>query len=93
MISIEDCIAMCGLSPTEVEAVAEHEHIPEVAASALASYLLRRAGGADEIRAMLVDDIRTALAENRLRHASELFMALRHFLAEHPEAAAKVAAE
>jgi hypothetical protein len=40
MISLEDCISMCGLDENEVAAIAEHEHIPEIAAAALASYLL-----------------------------------------------------
>ena len=36
MISIEDCIAMCGLTEQEVMAIAEHEHVPEIAAAAMA---------------------------------------------------------
>ena len=86
MISLEDCIAMCGLDAEEIEAIAEHEHVPEVAAAALGSYLLHKSGGEAEIRKMLVDDIRTALASNRLKHATELLMALRHFMNEHPDA-------
>jgi hypothetical protein len=31
---------MCGFTEEEVLAIAEHEHLPEVAASALARYLL-----------------------------------------------------
>ena len=38
MITIEDCIAMCGLTQDEVLAIAEHEHIPEIAAAALGQY-------------------------------------------------------
>ena len=34
MITLEDCIAMCGLTEQEVLAIAEHEHIPEIAAAA-----------------------------------------------------------
>ncbi len=88
MISLDDCIAMCGLDASEIDAIAEHEHVPEIAAAALASYLLHKAGGEREIRRMLVDDIRAALDKKRMRHASELFMALRHFLNEHPAACA-----
>lgn len=82
MISIEDCIAMCGLDRKEIAAIAEHEHIPEVAASALANYLLHHEGGETEIRKMMTDDVRAAIGEGRLQHASELFMALREFLEE-----------
>lgn len=86
MISKEDCIGMCGLEAEEVAAIAEHEHIPDIAAAAFANYLLHVAGGPERIRVMMVDDIRKALDEGRLDHASELFMALRHFLDQHPEA-------
>ena len=46
MITLEDCIAMCGLTEQEVSAIAEHEHIPEIAAAALAQYLLGQERGA-----------------------------------------------
>jgi hypothetical protein len=84
MISLADCIAMCGLTEDEVLAIAEHEHIPEIAAAALGQYLLGRERGPEAIRDMIRDDIRQALARDDRRHARELFMALRHFLSEHP---------
>ncbi len=86
MISLEDCVALCGLDKDEVDAISEHEHIPEVAATALANYLLHQAGGATRIRTMMIEDIHTALDESRVDHAAELFMALRHFLEHHAEA-------
>jgi hypothetical protein len=89
MITLEDCIAMCGLTEAEILAIAEHEHIPEMAAAALAQYLLGQDHGCERIRDMLRDDIRAALARGDRRHARQLFMALRHFLSEHPEAAVR----
>ena len=86
MISLEDCIGMCGLDENEVAAIAEHEHIPEIAAAALASYLLNKPHGGEAIRTMIIDDIRKALDEGHIKHAAELFMALRHFLEQHPDA-------
>ena len=88
MISLEDCIALCDLSEAEILAIAEHEHIPEIAAVALADYLLHQEHGAQKIRDMLLDDIRAALNHHDRQHARKLFMALRHFLSTHPEAAA-----
>lgn len=88
MISKEDCIAFSGLDEEEVAAICEHEHIPEIAAAAMANYMLHQPHGGEAIRGMIVDDIRKALDEGRINHASELFMALRHFLSEHPEARA-----
>ena len=86
MITLEDCLAMCDLTEAEVLAIAEHEHIPEIAATALGHYLLCQDHGTETIRDMLRDDIRAALARNDRDHARELFMALRHFLSTHPEA-------
>ena len=43
-ITLEDCIALCGLEESEVAAIAEHEHIPEISAAALAQCLLGPAG-------------------------------------------------
>ena len=85
MITLADCLAMCGLSEDEVLAIAEHEHIPEIAAAALGQYLLNQAQGPGKIRDMIRDDIRSAVARNDRAHARELFMALRHFLSEHPQ--------
>jgi hypothetical protein len=48
MISVEDCIAFSGLSEDEVAAIGEHEHIPTIAASALADYLLRQPHGGEK---------------------------------------------
>jgi hypothetical protein len=42
MITLEDRIGLCGLTEEEVLAVAEHEHLPQVAATAFAQYLLSR---------------------------------------------------
>lgn len=45
MITLEDCVALCGLTEEEVLAIAEHEHLPEIAAAALASYLVHEEHG------------------------------------------------
>ena len=85
MITLDDCVGMCGLGAAEIAAISEHEHVPEIAAAALASYLLHRAGGADRIREMLIDDVRVAVRAGRISHAAELLSCLRHFLEQHPE--------
>ena len=85
MISIEDCIALCGLDEEQVLAIAEHEHIPEIAAAALADYLLHKKRGPEMIREMIIDDIHVALKNQNLKHSHELLMALRHFLKQFPE--------
>jgi hypothetical protein len=86
MISLEDCIAMCGLDPDEVAAVAEHEHVPEIVATEIAYDLLHKPGGVDAIRRLIVDDFRAALAAGDRLHAASLLLTLRHFLHDHPDA-------
>ena len=55
MITLEDCISLCGLTEEQVLAIAEHEHLPEIAATALAQYLLHQQHGTEKIRDMIVD--------------------------------------
>ena len=86
MISLQDCIALCGLTEKEVLAIAEHEHVPEIAAASIGRYLLKEPMGAQKIRDMMRDDIHDALSRGDREHASELLMVLRHFVATHPEA-------
>ena len=85
MITVEDCVAMSGLSKAEVEAIAEHEHLGEAQAVALGHYLLHRVHGPEKIRAMIEDDIRTAMKHGATAHAGVLLRALRQFLHDFPE--------
>lgn len=85
MISKEDCIAFSGLTPEEVEAIAEHEHCGDIAAAVLGRYMLERPGGCDRICGMIIEDIRIAMHRHDTHHAKELFCALRQLLADHPE--------
>ena len=79
MITFEDCAAFCGLTCEEIAAVAEHEHIPEVSAAALAQYMLDQPHGSERLRDMIIDDISRA-------HSRMLLHVLHHFLKAHPEA-------
>jgi hypothetical protein len=85
MITLEDCIGLCGLTEEEVLAVAEHEHLPEVVATALAQYLLSREHGSEDIRDMIVEDIRQAQWSGNKEHVLTLLNVLHHFLLTHPE--------
>lgn len=85
MISLEDCIALCGLTEAEVAAIAEHEHVPEVAAAILGQYLLHQKHGAEKIKQMIVDDVRTSLNHGDVAHAAKLTWALRHFLSSNAQ--------
>ncbi len=82
-ITLQDCIALCGLEEDEVAGIAEHEQIPEIAAAALATELLHQPGGVTRIRDMLVDDFRAAVKRGDKEHARALLATLRKFASEH----------
>ena len=87
MITLEDCVGLCGLTEEEVLAIAEHEHLPEIAATALAAYLLSQKHGSEKVLDMIVDDIREAqLIRGDKEHVLTLLHVLHHFLKTHPEA-------
>ena len=86
MITLEDCLGLCGLTEEEVLAIAEHEHLPEIAATALAQYVLSQEHGSERIRDMIVDDIRQGQRGDDREHVLTLLHVLHHFLKTHPEA-------
>jgi hypothetical protein len=87
MITLEDCVGLCGLTEEEVLAIAEHEHLSEIAATALAAYLLSQEHGGEKVLDMIVDDIRQAqLVKGNKEHVLALLHVLHHFLKTHPEA-------
>ena len=88
MITPEEIVDMTDLTPEEVAAVAEHEHVSEIcAAAALADWLMHQRDGARTIRRMIREDMRAAFRSGNPAHAHELYATLRHFVATHPEAA------
>ena len=58
MLTLEDCIGLSELDEEEILAIAEHEHIPEMAAVEMGNYLCHTPEGERRIRRMIIDDIR-----------------------------------
>src|SRR5512145_3155093 len=85
MLTLEDCVAFCGLTEEEVLAIAEHEHLSEIAAAALASYLVHQEHGLEKVRDMIVEDIRTSQERGDKEHVVVLLHVLHHFLRTHPD--------
>lgn len=85
MLSYEDCLALSELEEDEIDAIAEHENLPEMAALELGNYLIHSPEGVPMIRQMIVDDVDHARARGDLKHAAKLRLVLRHFVETHPE--------
>jgi hypothetical protein len=82
MLSLEDCIALSDLTKDEILAIAQHEHIPEIAAAELGNYLSRTSDGRLAIKSMIRDDIRAAEARGERGRVLALKMVLRSYVSE-----------
>jgi hypothetical protein len=80
MLTLEDCIALSDLTSEEIDAIAEHEHLPETIAAELGCYLVHRPDGREVIRLMICADIAAARSRGDLRHSAELDAVLRYFV-------------
>lgn len=84
MLCLEDCLDFCELEPDEVEAIAEHEHIPPIVAAELGCQLLKSDDGVARLHVMMLDDIQIALSRGRVTHANQLADTYRNFRTAHP---------
>ena len=86
MLTLEDCIDLSELTAEEVEAIAEHEHIPKIIAAELGNYLIHTDTGVPMIRRIIIDDIEMAEKRGDADHVIALKMTLKHFVETHPQA-------
>lgn len=87
MISLDDIEDMTCLTREEIVALAEHEHLPDVNASALGEYLMHSHKGPQTVQRMICEDIRAALHAGDAAQARNLYAVLHRFLTDYPEAA------
>ena len=93
MLTMEDCIAMSDLTEDEIDAIAEHEHLPEMAALEMGWYLVQTPEGERRIKRMIVEDIDHAHRRGDSAHAAKLKLVLRQYIEQHPRAVEDEAAE
>ena len=86
MISLEDIEDMTSLTRAEIAAIAEHENLPLVSAATMGEYMMHHRKGPQAVQRMICEDIREALHVGDLDHARALFVTLREYISEHPEA-------
>ncbi|MCW2243450.1 hypothetical protein [Azospirillum canadense] len=84
MLTIDDCIALSDLTEDEIDAIAEHEHLPEMVAVELGCCLVHAADGPRRIARIIRDDIENARSHGQARHADQLVVVLDGFVAHHP---------
>lgn len=85
MLTIQDCIELCGLDEDEIEAIARHEHLPDITAAELAAYLVHCDDGVPRVRRMIEDDIENARRRHDWNGVERYRAILKHFIATHPD--------
>lgn len=83
MLTFEDCLGLSDLNEDEILAIAEHEHIPELAALELGNYLISTPTGEKRLKRMILDDIASARRAGDSVHAASLKLVLKHYCQEH----------
>ena len=91
MLTYEDCLELSDLTEEEIEAIAQHEHLPEMAALELGSYLVHTPEGVPMIKRIILEDIEDASRRGHAEKVLQLKLVLKHFVDTHPNATANKA--
>lgn len=84
MLSITDFIGCSNLYECEVEAIAEHEHIPLPAAVVMGEYLLTDERGVCLVHQMIAEDIQQAIDDGDLVKAQKFAETYKFVARTHP---------
>lgn len=84
MLSMQDVIDYCDLDRGEIEAIAEHEHIPTMLAAELSEDLLCSPEGVCRLHSMIVENMEQAFQAGRYEHAQDLADTYQHLQRTHP---------
>jgi len=89
MLTYLDCVELSDLTEEEIEAIAQHEHLPEMAALELGSYLVHTSEGIPVIKRVILEDIEEERRRGHDEKALQLKLVLKHFVDSHPDNPAK----
>lgn len=84
MLSLQDVLDYCDLDRGEIEAIAEHEHIPVALAAELGESLLCTPDGVCRVHSMILENMQHALEKGRLEHVQDLAHTYQHLQRTHP---------
>jgi hypothetical protein len=91
VLTFEDCLGLCELTEDEIEAIGQHEHLPQIIALAMGENLLHKPEGDRIIRQYILDDIDDCREKGDLYRLARFERALEHFVAAHPGCGATAA--
>ncbi len=84
MLSLQDVIDYCDLDRGEIEAIAEHEHIPVAVAAELSEVLLCSPEGVCRLHTMIIENMAHALEVGEYEHVQDLSKTYQHLQRTHP---------
>lgn len=84
MLTLQDCLDMCDLTPEIIDAIAEHERLPAILAAELGNCLACSNGGLAVIHQFILDDMAEATGRGDHRHLARLEHTLTDFRHSHP---------
>ncbi len=84
MLSMQDLLDYCDLDKGEIEAIAEHEHIPLAIAAEMSECLLCSPEGVYKLHSMIVENMEHALQNGQYQHVKELACTYEHLQRTHP---------
>lgn len=84
MLSFQDVIDYCDLDIGEIEAIAEHEHIPMTVAAEMSEVLLCSPEGVCRLHSMIIENMQHALDGGHYEHVQNLAETYQHLQRVHP---------
>ena len=84
MLSITDCVGMCGLTDDELQALVDHEHVPLIVAAELGAQLLKSPKGTWQLRGYLLEALEVSVARGEVVREQHLRHVLAAFSSSHP---------
>ncbi len=84
MLSLQDVIDYCDLDRGEIEAIAEHEHIPVTVAAELSEVLLCSPEGVCRLHTMIIENMTHALEQGEFERVQDLSETYQHLQRTHP---------
>lgn len=84
MLTYEDCVGLTDLEEDEIEAIAQHEHVPEIVAAEMGCWLVHDPAGIPRIERIIREDIEEARIHGHPGEAAHWRQVLDHFSANHP---------
>ena len=84
MLALNDFIGCSNLYECEVEAIAEHEHVPMTVAAEISQVLLCTPEGVCQLHTMIIENMQHALDCGQLDHEQRLVDTYSHLQRTHP---------